>query len=1041
MPYAEIDCTTNFSFLQGASHPEELVIRAAELGYSALAITDEQSLAGVVRAHAAANSAGLKLLVGARIRPVDAPEIVLLATDRASYGRLAQLITLGRRREKKGSCRLMVKDLADHAKDLHAAVSVEDYIATEATGVKEQIRSQLKTYHDIFGARCSLLTSLHLGRDDRGKIGKLQTLSRSIKIPLVASGSVLYHKRGRRTLHETLTAIRHSTTIKQIRTLLPCNAERHLRPIPEIHRLFTKAPEAISRAVEISDACNFSLDQLRYEYPEELVPQGITASNHLAALTWQGARWRYPQGIGRDVSQRIEHELALIGELHYETYFLTVWDLVQFARRHGILCQGRGSAANSVVCYCLGITSIDPARMDLLFERFVSRERGEAPDIDVDFEHERREEVLQYIYQKYGRERVGMTAEVITYRPRSAMRDAGRALGIDLETINRVAKSVSRGQLPDLETIKERTEGLKLPADLLTRWVQRAGALCGFPRHLSQHVGGMVMTRGPLCELVPIENAAMPGRTVIEWNKDDLDTLGILKVDCLSLGMLTAIRKAFTLIEKHSHQRWTLATVPAGDTAVYDMICEADTVGVFQIESRAQMSMLPRLRPRNFYDLVIEVAIVRPGPIQGDMVHPYLRRRHGIEPVRYPSEEIRKVLEKTLGIPLFQEQAMRLAITAADFTPGQADALRRAMGAWRSDGSIDPFQRQLVDGMRKRGYDSAYCDELFSQLRSFSLYGFPESHAASFALLVYVSAWLKHHHPAAFTAALLNSQPMGFYAPAQLVQDCRKAGVEVRPVDVNRSLWDCTLEAENQSLALRLGFRMIRGIKRSVVQRIVACRDTPGTPNPYRCIQDFTHRTGFGRATVAQLTRADIFHSLTLDRRNALWNALAQEKNHRSNPLFEQKPEQDDSCDALTAPSEWEHVFEDYQTQGLSLRGHPISFFRKRLNAKQVVCCHDLKTHPCDRRVSVAGLVLNRQRPGTARGITFMTLEDETGIANLIVHEGTWKRFRNVANESNALIARGHLERKDQVIHLIVEKIEALQESLMSLGNHSRDFR
>ncbi len=1041
MSYVEIDCTTNFSFLQGASHPEELVVRAAELGYRALAITDEHSLAGVVRAHAAAKSAGIKLLVGARIKPINAPEIVLLAADRASYGRLAQLITRGRRREKKGSCRLLLEDLALYAKGLHAAASAEDLINAENRETKNRVNSQLNTYHDIFGARCSLLASLHLGRDDRGKLLHLQTLAHSLQIPLLAAGNVLYHKRDRRTLHETLTAIRHRTTIKQIRTLLPCNAERHLRTIPEIHRLFAGAPEAIARSIEIADACNFSLDQLRYEYPEELVPRGVTAKEHLAALTWQGALWRYPQGIGPDVSQRIEHELALIGELHYETYFLTVWDLVQFARRRGILCQGRGSAANSVVCYCLGITSIDPARMDLLFERFVSRERGEAPDIDVDFEHERREEVLQYIYQKYGRQRVGMTAEVITYRPRSAMRDAGRALGVDLATINRVAKSVSRGQVPDLETIKKRIEGLKLPTDLLARWVQEASALCGFPRHLSQHVGGMVMTRGPLCELVPIENAAMPGRTVIEWNKDDLDTLGILKVDCLSLGMLTAIRKAFSLIENHTGKRWTLATVPAGDTAVYDMICDADTVGVFQIESRAQMSMLPRLRPRNFYDLVIEVAIVRPGPIQGDMVHPYLRRRHGIEPVRYPSLEIRNVLAKTLGIPLFQEQAMRLAITAAGFTPGQADALRRAMGAWRSDGSMDPFRRKLVEGMQNRGYDPVYCEELFLQLRSFSLYGFPESHAASFALLVYVSAWLKHHHPAAFTAALLNSQPMGFYAPAQLVRDCQKAGIEVRPVDVNCSLWDCTLEAEHQTLALRLGFRMIRGIKQSVAQRIIACRDTTSTPTPYRCIQDFTHRTGFGRATVAQLTRADIFQSLRVDRRDALWSALAQEKTHRSYPLFEQSWEQDDVCEELKAPSEWEHVSEDYQTQGLSLRAHPISFFRNQLRSKQVVCCHELKTHPCDRKVSVAGLVLNRQRPGTARGITFMTLEDETGVANLIVHEGTWKRFRNVANESNAIIARGRLERKDKVIHLIVEKLEALQETLTSLGHHSRDFR
>ena len=1041
MPYAEIHCTTNFSFLQGASHPGELVSRAAALGYKALAITDENSLAGVVRAHAAANSAGLKLLIGAKITPIDAPAIVLLATDRTSYGELAQLITRGRRREKKGSCRLTMEDIAEHATGLHAAVSPDNLFSAETAGTKKTISRSFNTYREIFGTKCSLLATLDLGRDDQGKLIHLQSLAHSLKIPLVAAGDVLYHHRQRRTLHEILTAIRYSTTVKQIREMLPENAERHLRSIPTIHRLFATAPQAVERSIEIADACHFSLNQLRYEYPEELVPSGMTAKEHLTRLTWQGARWRYPGGINRDVSQRIEHELALIGELHYEAYFLTVWDLVQFARRCGILCQGRGSAANSVVCYCLGVTSIDPARMDLLFERFVSRERGEAPDIDVDFEHERREEVLQYIYQKYGRQRVGMTAEVITYRPRSAMRDVGRAIGIGLNTINIVAKTVSRGQLPDLETIKERTGSLNLPAERLARWVKHAGELCGFPRHLSQHVGGMVMTRGPLCKLVPIENAAMPGRTVIEWNKDDLDTLGILKVDCLSLGMLTAIRKAFALIEKHTHRRLTLATVPAGDAAVYDMICAADTVGVFQIESRAQMSMLPRLRPKHFYDLVIEVAIVRPGPIQGDMVHPYLRRRHGIEPVRYPSAEIRNVLEKTLGIPLFQEQAMRLAMTAADFTPGQADALRRAMGAWRSDGSIDPFRRQLIEGMRKRGYDQAYCEKLFLQLRSFSLYGFPESHAASFALLVYVSAWLKHHYPAAFTAALLNSQPMGFYAPAQLVRASQQAGVEVRPVDVNRSEWDCTLEVENQNLSLRLGLRMIHGIKQAVARQIMTCRETHGTRTPYRCIQDLTQRTGFGRTTVAQLTRADIFHSLTLDRRDALWNALAQEKNHRAYPLFEAQSQEDDFCHGLTPPSSWEQVLDDYQTQGLSLRAHPVSFFRNYLHAKKVACCQDLKSHPCDRKVSVAGLVLNRQRPGTARGITFMTLEDETGVANLIIHAGTWKRFRTIATESTALIARGRLERKDGVIHLVVEKLESLREEFMSLSQRSRDFR
>ena len=1038
MSYAEIYCRSNFSFLRGASHPEELVHRAADLGYTALAITDENSLAGIVRAHTAAVSTGLKLLIGAEIIPRNAPPVVLIATDRSSYGRLARLITRGRRRAKKGSCRLTFDDIAALSDGLHAAASADWMLRPQnIPGKTTDYLRQLQRYGDLFGGRCSLRATLHLHRDDRGKLEHLQRLSQSLRIPLVAAGDVLYHTRGRRVLHEAVTAVRHSTTLKNIRHHLPPNAEHHLRSISSIHKLYGTVPQAIERSLEIADDCQFSLDQLRYEYPEELIPEGMTGMQHLAQLTWQGARWRYSAGIDSEVSRRIEHELKLIGELNYEAYFLTVWDLVQFARRRGILCQGRGSAANSVVCYCLGITAIDPARMDLLFERFVSRERNEAPDIDVDFEHERREEVLQYIYQKYGRHRVGMTAEVITYRPRSALRDIGRSLGIATDIIDRVAKNAGRRQKLDTEMIKERTGTLNLPDSLLTRWVHLAAELCGFPRHLSQHVGGMVMTRGRLCELVPIENAAMSGRTVIQWNKDDLDALGILKVDCLSLGMLTAIRKALELIDRDTGRKLTLASIPAEDADVYAMICRAETIGVFQIESRAQMSMLPRLRPRTFYDLVIEVAIVRPGPIQGDMVHPYLRRRRGSEPIDYPSPEIRAVLEKTLGVPLFQEQAMRLAITAAGFTPGQADALRRAMGAWRSDGSIDPFRKQLVDGMRKRGYSQAYCDLLFSQLRSFGLYGFPESHAASFALLVYVSAWLKHHYPAAFTAGLLNSQPMGFYAPAQLIRSCRESGVEVRPPDVNHSDWDCTLEKRGDAMELRLGLRMIRRLPQSVARRIVAHRND----GPYVSIEDFTHRTKIGRAMITQLSRADVFLSLTLDRRTALWNALAQEKSPRDYPLLDCQSQEDEFCEPLASATDLEEVFADYQTQGLSLRGHPLSFFRQQLGERQVLCCRDLQTHPCDRKVAVAGLVLHRQRPGTAGGITFLTLEDETGIANLIIHPGTWKRFRSTANEAIALIARGRLERKDRVIHLIVEKLYDLPERLASLHHRSRDFR
>ena len=1045
MAYAELHCKTNFSFLEGASHPEELVERAVELGYAALAITDRNSLAGVVRAHRAASCSGLQLILGAEITPEDAPTIILLAQDRASYGRLARLITRGRRRARKGDCRIHLADIDALAEGLWAAISPGDPVPDPAG----DLLCHLGRYREIFGTRCSLLAELHLGRDDRGKLARLEQMARAAQIPLLAAGDVSYHDPQRRALHEVLTATRQGTSVDRIREHLPANAQRHLRPVAEITALFSTTPQAIARSREIATACHFTLDQLRYEYPQELVPRNSTPIRYLTALTLRGAQGRYPDGIPEEAQRRIRHELTLIEQLGYEAYFLTVWDLVRFARRRDILCQGRGSAANSVVCYCLGITAIDPARMDLLFERFVSRERNEAPDIDVDFEHERREEVLQYIYQKYGRERVGMTAEVITYRSRSAIRDVGRALGLPPQQVDRLAATIERPKPSERKSLKARCAetGFDTESPLGRQLLSLVDQLCGFPRHLSQHVGGMVMTRGPLCELVPIENAAMPGRTVIEWNKDDLDQLGILKVDCLSLGMLTAIRKCFQLIQQDCGRRLTLANIPAQDAEVYDMICRADTVGVFQIESRAQMSMLPRLRPRCFYDLVIEVAIVRPGPIQGDMVHPYLQRRHGLVPVEYPSMEVRNVLKKTLGVPLFQEQAMRLAMVAAGFTPGEADALRRAMGAWRSDGSIDPFRRRLLDGMRQRGYSDAYSERLFRQLRSFGLYGFPESHAASFALLVYVSAWLKHHYPAAFTAALLNSQPMGFYAPAQLVRSARSHRVTVRPADVNHSVGDCTLENDadehdtDGSSAVRLGLRTLSGISARVAERIVAARTESGEPRPYRSLEDFTARTRLGRATVMQLSQADAFLSLEMDRRTALWNALAQESSPREYPLFTESQQEDDPCSGLPPLSEWEQVLADYQTQGLSLRRHPISFYRSLLDARDAVCCDRLRVHPNGQRTRVAGLVLNRQRPGTARGITFITLEDETGTANLILHPGTWERFRHVASTAAALVAQGRLERKDHVMHVIVDRLEELRDALHGLGIRSRDFR
>jgi error-prone DNA polymerase len=810
------------------------------------------------------------------------------------------------------------------------------------------------------------------------------------------------------------------------------NAERYLKSPTEMAERFAAAPGAIARTREIAERSTFSLAELRYEYPEELAPAGETPLSYLTRLTWAGAAKRYPQGMPEKVRSLVEHELQLISELRYEAYFLTVFDMVRFARSRDILCQGRGSAANSAVCFCLGVTAVDPDRMEVLFERFVSRERNEAPDIDIDFEHERREEVLQYLYEKYGRERAGMTAEVITYRPRSAVRDVGKALGLSLDRVDALVKGLE-GHYVD-PRLEERCREASIDPDsfLGRRLLGLVGELVGFPRHLGQHVGGMVMTRGPLCELAPIENAAMEGRTVIEWDKDDLDELGILKVDCLSLGMLTAIRKCFALVREHTGRQLSLASIPEGDPDVYEMIVEADTMGVFQIESRAQMSMLPRLKPRNFYDLVIEVALVRPGAIQGNMVHPYLRRRAGEEPVTYPNDEIREVLTRTLGVPLFQEQAMRLAVVAAGFTPGEADQLRRAMGAWRRPGIIDQFRKKLLDGMQAKGLSLEFSEGVFRQISGFGEYGFPESHAASFALLVYVSAWLKFYYPAAFAASLINSQPMGFYAPAQLVRSARDHGVVVHGVDVNASRWDCTLETG----ALRLGMRMIAGLSEIHARTIERARER----GPFCSWEDFVGRTRLSRSVIVRLAGADAFASLEMNRRGALWRALAEEKKARRMPLFDQSPEEDEVAPPLVPLEMQEEIVADYRTAGLSLRAHPLEIHRGRLNELGIVPAEGLAKHPADRAVRVAGIVLVRQRPGTAKGITFVTLEDETGTVNLIIRQDVWQRFYRVARTAAAYIASGRLQKQDQVIHVLVNKLEDLSDSIAGLGSQSRDF-
>jgi error-prone DNA polymerase len=1020
--YAELRCKTNFSFLQGASHPDELAARAAELGYAALAITDVNSLAGVVRAHVAAKPLGLKLLIGAEITPEDAPAVLLYAPDLKAYGRLSRLITRGRRAAEKGECRLNFDDVAEHAEGLLAAVvPCGDPEADE--------RRPLSVYREIFPGRCYLAASLHRGPDDDAELDRFALLARRARIPLIATNDVHYHVAERRLMHDVLTAIRHGVTVAELGTLRFANGERHLKSADEMHGLFRRYPRAIAHGLELAERCPFSLEELRYEYPEELCPPGRTPSEHLAQLTWAGTRERYPQGVPEKVAALLERELRLIAELHYEAYFLTVWDLVRFARSQNILCQGRGSAANSAVCYCLGVTSVDPDRSDVLFERFVSRERDEPPDIDVDFEHERREEVLQYVYQKYGRDRAGITAEVITYRPRSAVRDVGKALGLSLDCVDRLAKTLDHyGH--DLNLAEHAKDaGLDPNSPSAIHLLQLVAEILSFPRHLSQHVGGFVITRGLLSELVPIENAAMPDRTVIQWDKDDLDALGILKVDCLALGMLTAIHKSFDLVSKHHGLACTLATVPAEDPATYDMICRGDTVGVFQIESRAQMSMLPRLLPRCFYDLVIEVAIVRPGPIQGGMVHPYLRRRNGEEPVTYHDATIERVLGKTLGIPIFQEQVLRLAMTAAGFSAGEADQLRRAIGAWRRPGLLDGFRAKFRDGILAHGLPASFADQLYEQIKGFGEYGFPEAHAASFALLAYVSAWLKCHYPAAFAAAIINSQPMGFYEPAQIVRDLREHGVSIRPVDVNHSEWNCTLE----SPALRLGYRLVRGFQQAMAHKIAEAREQ----KPFRSLPDFARRTRLSRPVLARLTAADVFGSLGLNRRTALWHVLAIEDDL---PLF---PELETCNEAPSLPemSLESHVLADYDSTGLSLKAHPVGLIRAQLKALRALTAAELAETKDKTAVRVAGLVLVRQRPGTAKGTVFITLEDETGIMNLVVWAHVWQRYHKVARQAVALLVEGRVERAGQVIHVIASKLEDLTDSLRRVLVRSRDFR
>jgi error-prone DNA polymerase len=1026
--YAELHCLSNFSFLRGASRPKELVYRAAGLGYTALALTDECSVAGVVRAHEAAKETGLKLLIGSEVQLQDGPKLVLLATDRGGYGNLSELITRGRRRTGKGSYSLTWADLGS---GLPGCLAL--FVSPQLFSLSKEVEKHAGMIAERFAGRAWIAAELLRGPDDRARLAELRGLAAASGLPLVAAGDVHMHKRSRRPLQDALTAIRLRTPVHACGQALHPNAERHLRMRMLLAQLYPA--ELLAETVRIAGCCSFSLDELRYEYPEELVPPGETPTTHLRKLVENGCRTRFPQGVPGVVRDLLEKELALIAELRYESFFLTVHDIVRYARSQDIFCQGRGSAANSAVCYVLQITEVNPAKQKLLFERFVSRERNEPPDIDVDFEHQRREEVIQYIYSKYGRDRAAIAATVICYRPKSALRDLGKALGLDLRQVDRIAKSVAWWD--DTGDLAERLHeaGFDPETPVIRRLVTLAASLLGFPRHLSQHVGGFVVSHGPLGRLVPIENAAMPERSIIQWDKDDLDSLGLLKVDVLGLGMLSVIRRALAFVNDLRSSRHTMdSLLQREDPAVYEMIRKADTIGVFQIESRAQMSMLPRLKPKEFYDLVIEVAIVRPGPIQGDMVHPYLRRRDGKEPVDYPNEVVKKVLERTLGVPIFQEQVMELAVAAAGFTPGEADRLRRAMAAWRRKGGLEPFQQKLIDGMRRNAIPEEFARRIYRQILGFGEYGFPESHAVSFALLAYVSAWLKHHEPAAFLAALLNSQPMGFYAPSQLVQDARRHGVEVRPVDITASEWECMLEPGEKTTqpAVRLGFLLVQGLSEEGAARITAARKRQSPQS----VEDLAHRAALNRHDLKCLAAAGALEPLAGHRRQARW-AVAGVQTGRH--ILRGAPSAEAPA-VLQPPSEGEDLVADYASIGLTLGRHPLALLRRRLSRMRFSTAVELSSLPGGRRVRAAGIVTGRQRPDTASGAVFVTLEDETGCVNVIVWRDLTERQRRELLGARLMGVEGVLEREGEVVHLVAKQLFDHSELLGRLLAPSRDF-
>ena len=1039
VPYAELDCMTNFSFLEGASHARELSAFASVLGLHAVGVADRNTLAGVVRMMQAEKVTGAAYKVGCRLVFTDGASLIVYPRDRQAYGRLCRLLSAGKKEAPKGQCFITFEQAAVLGDGLIALVPA-------GTASPEILEARLNHWIRLWPDELYLAAApLHRG-DDRARLNALAQVAARTGAPLVATNAVRFHTPERRPLADVLTCIREKTTLQDAGWLLEANAERCLKPGAEMLRLFKGHESAIRRTVEIADRIRFNLKELRYEYPDEPIPPGKTPQQHLEDLTWRGAQFFFPQGLRAEDERTIRKELAVIERMDIAKYFLTVHSIVDFAKSRGILCQGRGSAANSIVCYCLGITAVNPTEVNLLFERFVSEERQEPPDIDVDFEHERREEVIQHIYERYGRDRAAIAATVISYRPRSAVREVGKVLGLTEDVTGALAGTVWGAWGDSIFEEHVRRAGLDPNEPRLRMTLQLAHELIGFPRHLSQHVGGFVLTRGLLIDTVPVGNGAMKDRTFCEWDKDDLHELELMKVDVLALGMLTAIKKAFDMLERDYGREMTLAAIPRQDDAVFDMLCQADSLGVFQVESRAQMNMLPRLKPRKFYDLVVEVAIVRPGPIQGDMVHPYLRRRNGLEPVEYPApqggdpDELKRVLEKTLGVPLFQEQAMRIAIEAAGFTPDEANQLRRAMATFRHVGTIGQLHSKLVDGMVRRGYDRDFAERCFKQIEGFGEYGFPESHAASFALLVYASSWIKLHYPEVFCAALLNSQPMGFYAPAQIVRDAKEHGTEVRQPDINSSDWDCTLELRPSGRsglplrhAVRLGFRQIDGFRREWAERLAEERLSGG---PFVSIDELRARTRLPAAALDALASADAVQSLELSRRRALWAAKGLPA-PKPAPLFEfaglhegdgQPP------DALPVAPLSDEVIQDYQMLRLSLKAHPLSFLRRVYDGLGAVTAERTAKVPDGGACAVAGVVLVRQMPGSAKGVVFMTLEDETGVVNTVVWPSVFETYRPIAMGARLVLARGRIQRSDGVTHLVVESLEDRSGDLADLS-------